>query len=119
MIDSPSHPRPLVARLLPLNQSMAAEPFNVAVALALIYDPGAGGEIDPSLLRDLFEMTLGEARVAALIGAGESLKATAGRLGLKEQSVRTVLKRVFEKARVSRQAELTLLMQRLRLTSSS
>ena len=117
LINRSAHDRPLVLRLLPFKASRQDEPFNSAEMLSLIYDPAAGGNIDATLLRDLFEMTLGEARVAALIGAGQSVQQAAGRLGLKEQSVRTVLKRVFMKTQVSRQAELTMLLQRLRLTS--
>lgn len=62
--------------------------------------------IDPVLLRDLFDLTLGEARLAALIGSGLEVRNAAQRLGIAEGTVRTVLKRVFRKLGVSRQAEL-------------
>lgn len=65
---------------------------------------------DPSLVRDLLGLTLGEARVAALIGSGVAPKAAADRLGIAEGTVRTVLKRVFQKAGVSRQSELAVLL---------
>jgi len=65
---------------------------------------------DPSLVRDLLGLTLGEARVAALIGSGVSPKEAASRLGITEGTVRTVLKRVFVKAGVSRQSELAVLL---------
>lgn len=62
--------------------------------------------IDPTVLRDAFQLTLGEARLAALLGAGDTLKASAEALGITEGTARVVLKRVFQKLGVSRQAEL-------------
>lgn len=62
--------------------------------------------LDPAVVRDAFELTLGEARLAALIGDGVTLDAAALRLGVTEGTARVVLKRVFRKLGVSRQAEL-------------
>ncbi|MFG1479118.1 helix-turn-helix transcriptional regulator [Xanthobacter sp. V4C-4] len=62
--------------------------------------------IDPGVLRNVFELTLGEARLAALLGAGQSLKDAASQLGITEGTARVVLKRVFQKLDVGRQAEL-------------
>jgi DNA-binding CsgD family transcriptional regulator len=56
---------------------------------------------------------LGEARVASLVGSGVRPREVAARLGIAEETVRTVLKRVFVKAGVSRQSELAALMTRL------
>jgi DNA-binding CsgD family transcriptional regulator len=69
--------------------------------------------IDPTLVRDLLRLTLGEAKVAALVGAGVPPKDTAAQLGIAEQTVRTVLKRVFAKTGISRQSDLTGLLTRL------
>ncbi|HET7714399.1 MAG TPA: helix-turn-helix transcriptional regulator [Bauldia sp.] len=69
--------------------------------------------IDPALVRDLLSLTLGEARVAALVGAGMPPKDAAVRLGIAEQTVRTVLKRVFAKTGISRQSDLAGLLTRL------
>lgn len=69
--------------------------------------------IDPVVLRDLFDLTLGEARLAALIGAGFEVRGAARRLGIAEGTVRTVLKRVFRKLGVNRQAELVLQLARM------
>ncbi|MFH3478334.1 helix-turn-helix transcriptional regulator [Xanthobacter variabilis] len=62
--------------------------------------------IDPSVLRNAFELTLGEARLAALLGAGSTLKDAAQELHITEGTARVVLKRVFQKLNISRQAEL-------------
>ncbi|KPF66551.1 hypothetical protein IP69_14660 [Bosea sp. AAP35] len=72
-----------------------------------------GDPIDPALLRDLFGLTLGEARVATLIGAGIAPRDASKRLGITEQTTRTVLKRIFAKTGVMRQSELAALLSRL------
>jgi DNA-binding CsgD family transcriptional regulator len=82
-------------------------------ALVLIVDPAGGEPPDPALVRDLLGLTLGEARVAALVGSGVTTRDAAARLGISEETVRTVLKRVFSKSGVSRQSELAALLSRL------
>ncbi len=85
-----------------------------ARAVVLVLDLAPGAPLDPGLVRDVYGLTLGEARVAALVGAGISPKETAQTLCLAEETVRSVLKRVFSKLDVSRQAELTDLFARLK-----
>jgi DNA-binding CsgD family transcriptional regulator/PAS domain-containing protein len=60
-----------------------------------------------------FDLTVAEARVAAAVGAGESPRAVAERLGVSFNTVRAQLARVFEKVGVSRQVELARLLSRL------
>lgn len=62
--------------------------------------------IEPTALRSVFGLTLGEARLASLLGAGYSLKQTAKDLGITEGTARVVLKRTFQKLGVGRQAEM-------------
>jgi DNA-binding CsgD family transcriptional regulator len=69
--------------------------------------------LDPSLVRDLLNLTFGEARVAALVGAGIQPKEAAAALGITEQTTRSVLKRVFAKTGVARQADLAGLLSQL------
>jgi DNA-binding CsgD family transcriptional regulator len=64
-------------------------------------------------LRDIFGLTLGEARVASLVSSGVAPKEAADRLGIAEDTARNVLKRVFAKLDVSRQSELAALLGRL------
>jgi DNA-binding CsgD family transcriptional regulator len=61
-------------------------------------------------VRDLLGLTLGEARVASLVGHGLPPRDAAERLGIGEETARTTLKRVFAKTGVSRQSELAALM---------
>jgi DNA-binding CsgD family transcriptional regulator/PAS domain-containing protein len=73
----------------------------------------AGEPVDPSLVRDILGLTLGEARVASLIGAGMPPRTAAERLGIGEETARKTLKKVFAKVGVSRQGELSLLLSKL------
>lgn len=68
---------------------------------------------DPTIVRDLLGLTLGEARVASLVGLGIAPREAAQRLGISEETARTVLKRVFSKTGISRQSELAGLLSRL------
>lgn len=81
--------------------------------LLVLAIPQPGDRPDPALIRDVLGLTQGEARVAALVGEGKSLKQAATVLGITEESVRTVLKRVFVKTNTSRQSELTAMLARL------
>jgi DNA-binding CsgD family transcriptional regulator len=94
-------------------QAAAGEHFTSLRHLILIktYDPS--DTMDPAIVRDVFKLTLGEARLASLIGGGIQVKAAAEVLGITEDTARTVLKRVFAKTGVGRQGELAALMMRL------
>jgi DNA-binding CsgD family transcriptional regulator len=84
-----------------------------ARALVLVRPSGPAEPPDPSTVRDLLDLTLGEARIASLVGSGASPREAAERLGIAEETARTVLKRVFSKTGVSRQSELAGLITRL------
>jgi DNA-binding CsgD family transcriptional regulator/PAS domain-containing protein len=107
--------RPLALYVLPV--SMAANSINQfltqARLLILVVDPDNNSPPDPSLIRDVLGLTLGEARVTALVGTGQSPRDAADELGITEESARTILKRVFSKVGVSRQGELAALLARL------
>jgi DNA-binding CsgD family transcriptional regulator len=105
-----------VAYVLPV-RSIRDHPFDRVLSnsdvIVVIRRGGRAEPFDPSLIRDLLSVTLGEARVAALVGAGVSPKDAAARLGIAEETARTVLKRVFAKTGVSRQSDLAGLLSRL------
>jgi DNA-binding CsgD family transcriptional regulator len=107
--------RPLAIYALPIAMAShpAAQFLTNARAIVLAIDPEVGGPLDPTILRDLLGLTLGEARVAALVGTGLSPRETAEKLGIAEESARTTLKRVFSKVGVSRQSELAALLTKL------
>ncbi len=112
--------RPLVAYVLPIRRP--SEHADIAFLLGgrvlmLLLNQEPGAAADPSLVRDLLNVTLGEARVASLIGAGKTVREAAQTLNISEETTRTVLKRIYAKAGISRQSELTALLARLTLTS--
>jgi DNA-binding CsgD family transcriptional regulator len=86
-------------------------------AIVLIVELRAGDPADPSLVRDLLGLTLGEARVAALVAAGVSPRDAAQKLGISEETARTVLKRVYTKSGVTRQSELAALIARAAMSN--
>jgi DNA-binding CsgD family transcriptional regulator len=108
----------LILQILPVLAPIGVRALQTASAIALIADAGGNRPFDPAVVRDAFKLTLGEARLAALIGAGTAPKEAALALGITENTVRTVIKRIFEKVGISRQSELAALMGKLFLLRS-
>jgi DNA-binding CsgD family transcriptional regulator/PAS domain-containing protein len=107
--------RPLVVYFLPVTppkQSAALFLTNTRV-IVLVIDSEANGPADPAVVRDALGLTLGEARVAALVGTGLPPRDAAAKLGIAEETARSTLKRVFSKLGVSRQSELSALLARI------
>ena len=114
LVHRQSANRPLALYVLPIPAQNSGNGFLTrARAIVLLMNPTADGIPDPSLIRDVLGVTLGEARIAALVGSGLSPKDAAERLGIAEETARSVLKRVFSKVGVSRQSELAAMMARL------
>jgi DNA-binding CsgD family transcriptional regulator/PAS domain-containing protein len=68
-----------------------------------------------SMAEALFELTPAEARVFELVVTGHSQSQAAAMLGIKPSTLKTHLKRLYDKTGVQRQAELVLLAATLRL----
>jgi DNA-binding CsgD family transcriptional regulator len=98
---------------IPISEQSNDRFLTRARAIVLLMNPAAAGLADPSPVRDVLGITLGEARIASLIGSGLSPKEAAEKLGIAEETARSVLKRVFSKVGVSRQSELAVLIARL------
>ncbi|MBX3568497.1 MAG: hypothetical protein KF914_10595 [Rhizobiaceae bacterium] len=64
-------------------------------------------------LQALFGLSRSEARVAVMIARGMSIRDVAAWLGVRSGTVRNQLKSVFQKSRVSRQAELSALLAKI------
>lgn len=60
-------------------------------------------------------LTAGQARIAEAVGSGKSPRLVAETLGLSEQTVRHVLKTVYDKLDISRQSELAIIVAKLSL----
>jgi DNA-binding CsgD family transcriptional regulator len=109
--------RPFAVYVLPVGSAMklTAQFLTHTRAIVLVLDPGSNEPADPAIVRDVLGLTLAEARVASLIGAGLAPREAAQKLGITEETARTALKRVFSKSGVSRQSELATMLTRLAL----
>jgi DNA-binding CsgD family transcriptional regulator len=76
------------------------------LAMLAIYEPGMEKALDPFLLATTFDLTPAEARVAARLVSGLSIKAIASQLDVSLSTVRTQTKSILEKTGTHRQAEL-------------
>jgi DNA-binding CsgD family transcriptional regulator len=115
LLQHPQSQSPAAIYVLPLRSLLSPEVEQFLVrsqAIVLIVELRTGDPADPALVRDLLGLTLGEARVAALVAAGVSPRDAAVKLGISEETTRTVLKRVFTKSGISRQSELAALIAR-------
>lgn len=108
VVDLPDG-RPLVAQVLAVGAAIAAEP----AALVLLTDPGRPGRSDPADILQLLGLTRAEARLAKLVGQGQSPRAAAETLSITEGNARTTLKAIFSKLDVSRQSQLAQIVTRL------
>jgi DNA-binding CsgD family transcriptional regulator len=114
ILRRPAPERPLVVYVLPIarHHDQSEQFLTHTRAMVLVIEPEAGEPADPAVVRDVLGSTLGEARVAALVAAGMAPRQAAERLGITEETARTVLKRIYRKVGVSRQSELTALLER-------
>ncbi|WP_398473282.1 helix-turn-helix transcriptional regulator, partial [Tardiphaga sp.] len=115
--ESPQRPLLIYPMSLKPRSDLNDDFVRRAKAVAIVIEPSAEEPADPALVRDFLGLTLGEARVASLIGSGLAPKEASTRLGIAEETVRTVLKRVFAKTGVGRQAELATLLTRLSMAT--
>ncbi len=81
-----------------------------ARVMLLIYDPQERPLIDPELLERLFDLTTTEALVAAKLAQGDSITEIAEARRCSRGTVRTHVKRIFQKTHTNRQGELVQLI---------
>lgn len=106
--------RPLSVLVAPLLGDGAPLPGQPAAAL-LVSDPDRALPAAEDHLRELYGLTLAEARVAGAVLATERLQDIADRLAVSLSAIRIHLQRVFEKTGTHRQAELVRLLMAHRL----
>ena len=82
-------------------------------ALVLIVDPVGPARIDPRLVQSVLGLTPAEAEVAVLLAQGRTTRQIAATTGRGYDTVRTHLKNIFAKLRVSRQLEVARLVHAL------
>lgn len=116
-IQGPGGSSRLVLRTAPLSEAaeFPGRPPRAA-ALVFITEQAAVPVLDLRALRGLYRITQAEAKVAQTLVQGGSVTDLAKGLGLSEATVRTHLRRLFEKTQTSRQSELLRLLLDLRLS---
>jgi DNA-binding CsgD family transcriptional regulator/PAS domain-containing protein len=107
-LSRPSGAPPLLVLPVPLPPPAFAlwELLEQARVLLLIVDPSGSSRAAAAAIQTTFGLTPAEARVAALIGSGRSGPETAAMLGISPSTVKTHLKRCFEKTGVHSQVAL-------------
>lgn len=101
------HESPLIVRLKPMKSALGAAEERAILALT-VYDPEQPVLIDDEVLRTAFGLTVAEAKVCAHLVGGERIEEVANQLSISPHTARTHLKRIFEKTRSNRQAELVM-----------
>ncbi|MGY4306601.1 DNA-binding CsgD family transcriptional regulator [Bradyrhizobium sp. USDA 4369] len=93
--------------------TIALEPCAVVIARRFSQELPAGFA---EAIAQLFELTPQEARVAAAIAAGQSLKQAADLIGIRVSTARTHLGRIFGKTGTSQQSQLVALLRSVQVT---
>jgi DNA-binding CsgD family transcriptional regulator len=119
-LSRPSGAAPLLVLPVPLPPPAFAlwEMLEQARLLVLIIDPSAPLRATTAATQTVFGLTAAEARVAVLIGSGLSGPATAAMLGISPSTVKTHLKRCFEKTGVHSQVGLARILGALPIDPS-
>lgn len=105
--------RPVLIRVFPI-EAAARCPFLGARVLLMLLDLSDQKPPPSALLATSFGLTAAEAKLAGLVGAGETVERAAEQLDISAHTARTQLKAVFGKTDTHRQAELAALVTRLR-----
>lgn len=103
---------PTIAHVLPLCGS-ARDVFTGGISVIILTPIQHGVAASARLLAGLFDLTPTEARVAAELSKGVGVPSVSKELALSRETVRTHLKRVFDKLGVSSQAEMAALLARV------
>jgi DNA-binding CsgD family transcriptional regulator len=119
-LTRPSGAAPLLVLPVPLPPPAFAlwEMLEQARLLVLIIDPSAQSRAAAAAIQTTFGLTAAEARVAVLIGSGLGGPETAAMLGISLSTVKTHLKRCFEKTGVHSQVGLARILGALPIDSS-
>ena len=111
-LATPSRRRPLSVTVAPCRRE-GLDPFRSGHSvLVCVTDLEAGVSPPEQTLRNLFDLTPAETRVALALFEGLTPREAATSFGLSPHTVHVQLARVFEKTQTSRQSELARLMMR-------
>ena len=76
----------------------------------LVVEPGSPARINPALVASALGLTPAESRVAAALAEGNSVRDIAQATGRQDNSVRFLLKKIYKKQDIWRQADLVRLV---------
>jgi DNA-binding CsgD family transcriptional regulator len=111
--------RPLMVLVSPVQSGdddrAAVHSIKDAAAMVMLCDPDRQTQVPAAWMMDAYGLTLAEVRVAVAASCGTTVADTARRLAISPNTVKTHLRRVFEKTGTTRQAELSRLMATISL----
>jgi DNA-binding CsgD family transcriptional regulator len=96
---------------------IAAEALSPCRGLILLVDPDRHLNCARETIANLFGLSPAESRLAIALLDGSQLEPVAHKLKISYETARTTLKRIFQKTRTERQAELLLLLAKIASTS--
>ena len=108
--------RPLIARVIPVEGEAQGHLDGAALVLLLI-DPEDCPVPSFGILKQVFELTKTEARIATQLVCGQTMQNVAEQTGVSVGTIRSQTKAIFAKTQTNRQAELVGLLTRLALIS--
>ena len=97
------HVNPVTVRQMDISAGRVA-------ALVLVADPESRPSIDPELVAEALDLTLSESRVAVWLAEGRTVRDIAVATRRKESSVRWLIRQIYDKQGISRQADLVRLV---------
>ena len=103
----------LVLYVSPVNEGATDYCSRSAAAIVLVVDPAAEQSTDPELVRDVLGLTRAESTVAVLLASGLTIQDIAVSTGRQESTIRWHMKQIFQKQRITRQAQLVRRVQTL------
>jgi len=109
-ISRPSGGRSLRVRISPLPLTGSAEGWKQPLVAVLIFDPQQNGVTTDETLQRLYGLTRAEAHLALLLARGTRLVEASKILGIRPETARTHVKRIFSKTDTSGQVELVHLL---------
>ena len=112
-VGRPSPLPRLAVHISPVGGHQMACGLGRVAALVLVVEPDSRPQVDPRLVAEAFGLTPAESEVAILLAKGSTVAAIAATTGRRENSVRSVIKRLYRKQAISRQADLVRLVMSL------
>jgi DNA-binding CsgD family transcriptional regulator len=111
-VARPSLAEPWLVLVAPVRANLLWSAYGGVGAIIFITDPERAPTPTHGMLRDLFELTPTEAKVALSIVAGNDVPDAARELRVSTNTIHTHLRRIFRKLGVGRQADLVRVLTR-------